>query len=342
MLARPPSSGRRSSLALRIALLLALTLPLLPSAAAARSSSSKKKRQKPPAAVVEEPAEPAPAAEASPPAAACEDPERPLHVRLLVMDLKTTEALASSSRALTQVVAEQAALVRGYDIVSTEEIRSVLDREATKQLLGCDDSGCLAEIAGALDAELLVSGLLEQTPDGAPVVTLALLNTRALVTVNRVSLTWRGESARLPDVTAAAAQRLLFEKQRRPPGRIVVAGLPEGARVVIDDVDRTSEHAGGAVGALEVGPHEVRVLADGYEPRVEYVLVQSDQVTNVDGTLEAVPLWSRWWFWTGAGTAVLASVGATAALLTLTGQSDVAVTSTVRAPTLADVERVKQ
>src|SRR5690606_26161542 len=129
-------------------------------------------------------------------AARCEDPSAPVKVRLLVMDLKATEALAPSSRALTQVVAEQASRSSGYEIVSTEEIRAALEREAEMQLLGCDDSGCLAEIAGALDAELLVSGVLEQTPDGAPVVTLSLLNTRALVTVNRVALTWRGDNAR--------------------------------------------------------------------------------------------------------------------------------------------------
>lgn len=336
-----PPMSRTLSL-LRASAVLALAVAVgLPGAAEARSKrKARAKAEEAATATTTTPSDNA--TEAGAPGAQCADPAAPVRVRLLVMDLKASEELASSSTALTQVVAEQAAKVPGYDIVSTEEIRSLLDREAQRQLLGCDESGCLAEIAGALDAELLVSGLLERTPDGAPVVTLALLNTRALVTVNRVSLTWRGDAARLPEITAAAAQRLLFEREQRPPGRIVVAGMPAGARIVVDDVDRTGEHAGGAISGLEVGPHEVRVLADGYEPRVEHVLVQAGQVVNVDGSLEETPLWSRWWFWTGAGAAVVTSVAATAALLTLTGQSDVAVSSEVRVPGLDDVERVKR
>lgn len=337
----------RTPTLLRAGIAITLTAALTwPGFAEARSAKRKPRaKAEAPAATTTPPAnddEPEGAESAAVAPAQCADPAGPVRVRLLVMDLKASEELASSKTALTQVVAEQAARVPGYDIVSTEEIRSLLDREAERQLLGCDDSGCLAEIAGALDAELLVSGLLERTPDGAPVVTLALLNTRALVTVNRVALTWRGDVARLPEITAAAAQRLLLEKAQRPPGRIVVAGMPAGARVVVDDVDRTSEHEGGAISGLEVGPHEVRVLADGYEPRVAHVLVQSGQVANVDGALEPTPLWSRWWFWTGAGAAVVTSVAATAALITLSGQSDVAVSSEVRVPGLADVERVKR
>lgn len=317
---------RRTPSSLPLPLVLALLVALTPS-----SGRTAQGRQQP----AKEQQEPQPAPR-------CEEPPAPTRVRLLVMDLKTSEQHASSSRSLTQIVAEEAARVSGYDIVSTEEIRAVLDREAQKQLLGCDESGCLAEIAGALDAELLVSGVLEQSPDGAPVVTLALLNTRALVTVNRVSLTWRGEADRLPEVTVAAAQRLLFDKKDRPPGDITLANVPPRARVIVDDVDRTSDHVSGAIRALDVGPHEVRVLAEGYEPRVDHVLVQSGQVASVDGALEPSPLWSHWWFWTGAGTAVLASVGATVAVLTMTAPSDVALTSEVRPPTLNDVEAVKR
>ena len=42
--------------------------------------------------------------------------------------------------------------MRGYEILSTDDVRAALDQEATKQLMGCDDNSCLAELAAALDA----------------------------------------------------------------------------------------------------------------------------------------------------------------------------------------------
>jgi hypothetical protein len=263
-------------------------------------------------------------------------------VRVLVLDLRASAELKTASRGLSQVVAEQAARVSGFEIISSEEIRAVLDQEATRQLMGCDESSCLAELAGALDAELLVSGTLDATLDGAHALTLSLLNTRALVTMNRVSLTWRGDPARLAEVTAAAAQRLMLEKHQRPPGSLLVQGAPVGARVLVDGNDRSEEHRQGTIGSLEVGPHEVQVLAAGHTPRTEHVLVRMGEPLTLDGTLVQEPLTSRWWFWTGASAAVLASVGTTVAVLALSQKSEATASAFVSAPTLANTEDVKK
>jgi hypothetical protein len=288
----------------------------------------------------------APAQEASTPkcgpgAAASDAPDASKTVRVLVLELTTSGGFESSVRTLSQVVAEEAARVTGYEIVSTEEVRAMLDAEAQKALLGCDASSCLAEVAGALDADLLVSGQIDAAPDGAPVLTMSLLNTRAVVTVNRVSLPWRGDPGLLAEVARTATQRLVFEKENRPPGGVVVEGAPDGATVLVDAVDRTSDAVTSGAADLEVGPHEVRVLADGFVPATRHVVVTSGKKVTVDGALEPAPLWTSWWVWAGAGAAVVAAVSGTVALLALTGPADVTISESLQSPTLASVEAVK-
>lgn len=262
-------------------------------------------------------------------------------VRVMLLDLKGSGPQYMVARSLGQVVASEAAQVKGYELLSSEEVRAVLEGEANKQLVGCDESGCLAELAEAMDADLLITGSLEQSADGAPLLSLSLLNTRALVTVNRVTLSWPGDPARLPDLARAAAQLLVREKRDRPEGHVVLTGVPLDAQVFVDDVDRTEEARTGRIGGLEVGPHVVRVTALDRLPREEHVLLVAGGSAQVDGALEPVPVTASSWFWIGAGAAVVAGVGATAVGLYAIGRSSVTAVAAVPAYGLGDVDAIK-
>lgn len=261
-------------------------------------------------------------------------------VRVMMLDLEGAGPNFGVARALGQVVAAEAAQAKGLEILSADEVRAVLQNEANKQLMGCDDASCLSELADAMDADLLVSGSLDETT-GAPVLTLSLVNTRALVVVNRATLAWPGDPARLPDVARAAAQLLVFEKAQRPPATIVVANAPPGAQVYVDGFDRTADAATGKIGGLDAGVHEVRVVALDMEPKTEHVVVTAGGSAQVDGALESVPVFASSWFWLGAGAAVVTGVVATAAGLYLAGNSDVSATATVPAYDLSDVEALR-
>ncbi len=50
-------------------------------------------------------------------------------------------------------------------IVSMDEVRALIEQEADRQLAGCDESGCLAEIADALGADELVISRLSRVGD---------------------------------------------------------------------------------------------------------------------------------------------------------------------------------
>jgi len=47
---------------------------------------------------------------------------------------------------------------KGVSVLSPSEVATLLGFEKEKQLLGCSDTGCLSEIAGAMGADRLVSG----------------------------------------------------------------------------------------------------------------------------------------------------------------------------------------
>jgi hypothetical protein len=215
--------------------------------------------------------------------------EEPELVRILVLDLESAPQTAEVAPVVGQAVAAEIAKVPGLEVLTADEIRAVVQQEAEKAVMGCEtSSSCLAELAEALDAGLLVSGRVVEV-EGVPRVALSLLNTRAIVTVGRVDLRWRGDRADLPEIGRAAAQLLVFEPEMRPPGSLEVEGAPAGAAVFVDDKLASSRAEG-----LEVGPHEVTVRAPGFVERTVPVLIRAGQTSRVDGALERAEDAGEW------------------------------------------------
>jgi len=270
------------------------------------------------------------------------DAEPATRVRVLVLDLAGTDVAPELLRTLGQIVAREAASVQGYQVLSSDELRTVLDQEAEKQLFGCSESSCLAEFAGALDADLLVSGQIDQSLAGSTTLSLNLLNTRAIVTMNRVNLSWAGDVGRLPELARAAAMLLLVEKAKRPSGSVALEGLVEDARVFVDDADRTDALVDGTIGGLDVGTHTLRVTADGYEPLETSVLVASVEPVRVDATLVERSFLSSGWLWVGVGVAIVASVAATAGVFVWATDATVQSSADFTPATLSNVEAIKR
>jgi hypothetical protein len=264
---------------------------------------------------------------------------------VVVLDLKTSTTTTLAGGALSQVVAAEVAKVPGYAVLTTRDLQAAIAHEADRQLLGCDDdTGCLAELADAVDAELLVHGTLSTTIDdvggSTPLVTLTLLNTRALVVVNRITFPWRGEEKAWPDVVATATEHLVLPASQRPPGGIHVVGLVPGARVFLDGQDRSFTAHGGVLGGVTSGPHEVRVSLEGKLPSVTYVVVKSGGVVAVQPVLEDAPL-PDVLLWGGAACAAVLGVGVTLGAVWAMTPADVNASVVVPAWSLADVEKLK-
>lgn len=105
----------------------------------------------------------------------------------------------------------------GFSVVSPSEIVTLIGFEREKQLLGCADSGCLAEIAGAMGADRLVSGSIGRL-GGSTMVTITALDARKAQAVSNVYETLpTGDDEALLGGMPAWAKRLAAEAAATGP-----------------------------------------------------------------------------------------------------------------------------
>ena len=124
--------------------------------------------------------------------------------QVVVLDLKAVgKTPQAKADAYTPVLISELGRVQGLSVVSRFDILALLEHEGNKQAMGCNDSECMTELAGALGAELLISSTFSQT-DGECLVTLSLANVEEASVVNRSSGTGFG-------MHAGAAKRSIRE-----------------------------------------------------------------------------------------------------------------------------------
>ena len=78
---------------------------------------------------------------------------------MAVLDLKPGDGFSDQAAAtLTDFVSSAVAKHSPCSVLSRNEIRAVLSYEAEKQLIGCTDDSCMAELGGALGVDYLIVG----------------------------------------------------------------------------------------------------------------------------------------------------------------------------------------
>jgi len=86
-----------------------------------------------------------------------------LAVCFLVAGAQSSQEVSATLTEVTTVAASQLA---GAEVLSTRDIERLVALESEKQLLGCTDStACLAEVAGAMGARLVIFGELGSLDD---------------------------------------------------------------------------------------------------------------------------------------------------------------------------------
>jgi hypothetical protein len=106
------------------------------------------------------PTEPAPA---PPVDVRQQEPEAPARklLRVAVYEFEIADIDERVGAIVTDAVVDEMRKLKHTSVIGTREIRAMLDLEAEKQAIGCDDDqSCLAEIADALGADVLVIGSL--------------------------------------------------------------------------------------------------------------------------------------------------------------------------------------
>ncbi|HEY4223366.1 MAG TPA: DUF2380 domain-containing protein [Myxococcota bacterium] len=160
------------------------------------------------------------------------------HATLLVLEFKSSADESALAHALTQ---ESAAALsdRGFAVVSSSDLKNAVDLHGEKQLAGCDDSGCAAELAGALGADLVLFGDVTHAGD-LLVVSVQLYDAKRASTVNRAVV--RGTSVSDVVSQARSAVRGLVPDGGGPSAIVVAGAVGAGVGAVALAV--------GAVGVL--------------------------------------------------------------------------------------------
>ncbi len=208
---------------------------------------------------------------------------------------------------------------QGLSVVTRTELNAMLGAEQLKEVLGCDDVSCMAEIGLAAGVDRVVAGSVSRV-EKRLLVSLQLVNVRYANVENRVTLEWNGDLGSISNVLGAGAELLVMPASSRVPGGLLLVGIPQAAVVTVDG--KPAGIGTTKVDALGVGVHSVHVEADGYQPQEAQFVVRQGVQTHLSLSLASVPdspFYTKWWFW--AGTAAVIGGGATAAVL-LAGGND--------------------
>lgn len=120
-----------------------------------------------------------------------------------------------TARLLGETLAGELRRRPGVSVLTQSDVAALLGLEKTRQMLGCSDTGCIAEIGGALGADRVIHGSLGRV-GGSLVVNLSALDPKRGQAAASASerLRGAGEEAFL-DALPALADALLAEPAAR-------------------------------------------------------------------------------------------------------------------------------
>jgi len=138
-------------------------------------------------------------------------------IRVAVYDLELSNIPKGLGSATTEALLQEVRKLEGVSAIGMDEVREMLDFEAQRQAMGCDaDDACLAEIAGALGVDEILTGKLTEQADGRMMVLKRIDQRRAQVreTFDKRLEVGNGEEFLLS--VGDAIQTLFSERQNRP------------------------------------------------------------------------------------------------------------------------------
>ncbi len=110
-----------------------------------------------------------------------------------MLDLEAGDGVRRErAQAFTDVVTGEVGALSPCSVLSRSDVRGVLSFEAEKQLLGCTQESCLAELAGALGADLLVTGSLSKI-EASMLLSLRVTDLKSLKVTRRATDSFAGE-----------------------------------------------------------------------------------------------------------------------------------------------------
>lgn len=181
--------------------------------------------------------------------------EAPKKRQLAVLDTKAGSKFDPESvTGLSALIASEAAKRSDLQVIAGGEIRAMVGFEKQRQLLGCQDDSCLAEIGGALGVDFLLASELS-TFGGAHLLTLAVVDIGKSRSLKRITRQAETEREVLAVAPAAVAEALAI---------LPVAGGPAPEAAVTAAPAAPPQHGSSALGWTALGVGVAAAAVGGY------------------------------------------------------------------------------
>lgn len=145
--------------------------------------------------------------------------------QLVVPTLSTSGVDGNVAPVVTELVLEALLSRHQLSALGPSDLKDLLNAEQQRQLLGCDESACLAELAGALGSARLVSGLVGRLGD-LFVVTLKLVDLSNAQVIARASTRFQ-KLEQAPEAIGPLVDELLGAKAKPRAAMAPVATVAE-------------------------------------------------------------------------------------------------------------------
>lgn len=195
-------------------------------------------------------------------------------------------------------------------VISSDEMIALLKHEKDRAILGeCkDDESCIAEIAQALGADVVVAAKLSKV-ENAIGLAVSAVDAHSASVKGRVNETWGGDVVNLLALVRPVVTKL-FATDSIPKGRVDVVGALAGSRIYVDGEARgTAELA--RIDGLLIGGHRILVTHPDSKAFEKWIVVDGDKPIALSVTQEPLEdsLVGNFWFWAGAGGGVAVVAG---------------------------------
>ena len=146
----------------------------------------------------------------------CGDTRGSRGLQIALYNLQLENIPTGMGTLVTESLLAEVRKLQGVEVVGMEEIMEMLEHEKTKAVMGCDDDSCLAEIAGALGVDEIITGRMTEQADGRVLVVRRISQRRATVvgTVNQRLKIGNGEEFLL--AIGPAVKKLYPNRKLRP------------------------------------------------------------------------------------------------------------------------------
>jgi len=212
--------------------------------------------------------------------------------KLAILDFAANGASKELTSAATSAAAAAVDRLGVFRVVTAEAIRDMLAFEKQREMLGCTDGGCIAEIGGALGVDYIVSGKVTRIAAGAGLpetfnLDMTLSNVRKGQREGSAVEAGRSEAELLGRV-GRAAQKLVAKILAGRSGSLVLSAAEAGAVVKIDEQVRGTTPLQGQI-SLPSGPHLLVVEKQGFVAWQKDVQIQPGRLLEESVTLVPSP-----------------------------------------------------